>query len=143
MLYEEKRFSKFMLLLTLPGFIGLSAGLWATYVEGERFEIMLVVFVPLILILLDLITFRIEIDENEIRLRGTVGFIVRKTIKIDEIISFEVKMGWASCWAPIRFNFPAEGCIVIHKRGWDVAFTTNNPDEIVMILTTLGVPREA
>jgi len=143
MLYEEKRVSKFMLLLALPGFIGLSAGLWATYVEGEGFEIMLAIFVLLILILIDVMTFKIEINENEIRLRGTIGLFVRKTIKIDEIISFDAKTGWVGCWAPVRFNFPAKGCIVIHRKGWDVAFTTDNPEEIALILTTLGVSRAA
>lgn len=143
MLYEEKRFSRFVFFLTLPAYVGLSAGLWATYHEGEGFEVMVIIFAAMVLILSDLLTFRIEIDEREIRLRGTFGIILRKTIKIEEIESFEVKEGWISCWAPIRFNFPAKGCIVVHKRGLDVAFTTNNPEEIAMILVTLGIPRGA
>ncbi|KPU62822.1 membrane protein [Thermococcus sp. EP1] len=143
MLYEERRFSKLMLFLAVPGFVGLFGGLWGTYTAGEGFEIMVVISTIVILILIDLLMFKIEIDEREIRLRGTLGIIIRKTIKIEDIESFEVKEGWIGCWAPIRFNFPAEGCITIHKRGLDVAFTTRNPEEIAMILTTLGVPREA
>jgi len=141
MLYEERRFSRFVLFITLPAYIGLLAGLWATYHEGEGFEFMAVVFIAVVMILIDVLSFKIEIDEREIRLRGTLGLIIRKTIKIDEIESFEVKLGWISCWAPIRFNFPAKGCITIHKRGIDVAFTTDNPEEIAMVLSTLGVPR--
>jgi len=143
MLYEERRFSNLMLFLVVPGFVGLFGGLWGTYTGGEGFEIMVVISTIVILILIDLLMFKIEIDEREIRLRGTLGIIIRKTIKIEDIKSFEVKIGWVGCWAPIRFNFPAKGCIIIHKRGVDVAFTTNNPEEIAMVLTTLGVPREA
>lgn len=143
MLYEERRSSRLMFLITLPAYIGLLAGLWGTYHAGEGFELMVVVFIAIAMILIDVLSFKIEIDDREIRLRGTIGFIIRKTIKIDEIESFEVKLGWLGCWAPIRFNFPAKGCITIHKRGVDVAFTTNNPEEIAMILTTLGVPRAA
>lgn len=143
MLYEEKRFSRFVFFLTLPAYIGLLAGLWASYYEGEGFEIMMIVFVAVVLVLVDVLTFRIEIDEREIRLRGTFGVILRKTINIEDIESFEVKEGWINCWAPIRFNFPAKGCVIIHKKGLDVAFTTDNPEEIAMVLATLGVPRAA
>ena len=142
MLYEERRFSRFTFLITLPAYIGLLAGLWGTYHAGEGFEVMVAVFIVIVMILIDLLSFKIEIDDREIRLRGTLGIIIRKTIKIEDIESFEVKIGWVGCWAPIRFNFPAKGCIIIHKRGVDVAFTTNNPEEIVMVLTTLGVSRE-
>ncbi|AEH24341.1 hypothetical protein PYCH_06530 [Pyrococcus yayanosii CH1] len=92
-------------------------------------------------LLIDASALRIEIDERELRLRGLLG-IFRKTIPIDEIESFLVSDSWSACHGMIHFTIPAKGCIQINRRkGWSISFSTNQPEEIAMVLATLGVPR--
>ena len=143
MLYEERvssrGFAVLMALIALP----MLWGLYATYQAGEGFEIMLASTVVLLLVLLDASVMRIEIDEREIRIRGLIGLLVRKTVKIENIESFSVAGGWIGCSGVIHFNLPAKGCILVRQRkGWTVSFTTNNPDEIARVLAMLGVPLE-
>lgn len=142
-LYEERVSSRgfriFLLLMMLP----MLPGLYATYTAGEGFEFMLLTAFFVVITLSDGIEMRIEIDEREVRIRGLLGLVVRKTVKIENIASFSVSKGWMGCSGTIHFNLPAKGCIMLRqKKGWTVSFTTNNPDEVARVLAMLGVPRE-
>ncbi len=141
-LYEERIFSRGFALLMLVAMVLLAWSTAATY-YSEGFWIMLAASSILILVFLDVIAIRTEIDEREVRIRGLLGLMVRKTVKIDNIASFSVSEGWMSCSGSIHFTLPARGCIMLRqKKGWTVSFTTNNPDEVARVLTMLGVPRE-
>lgn len=142
-LYEEKISSRgfriFLLLAALP----MLFGLYATYMAGEGFEFMLLTAFFVVITLADGIEMRIEIDERELRIRGLIGILIRKTVRIENIASFSVEEGWMSCSGTIHFNLPAKGCIMLRQRkGWTVSFTTNNPDGVARVLAMLGVPRE-
>ena len=142
-LYEEKISSRgfriFLLLAALP----MLFGLYATYMAGEGFEFMLLTAFFVVITLADGIEMRIEIDERELRIRGLIGILIRKTVRIENIASFSVEEGGMSCSGTIHFNLPAKGCIMLRQRkGWTVSFTTNNPDEVARVLAMLGVPRE-
>ncbi|KUH33500.1 hypothetical protein APY94_05935 [Thermococcus celericrescens] len=142
-LYEETLTSRILQVVLLVPIISMLAGLYATYQAGEGFEIMLATTVGVAILLLDVMAIRIEIDERELRIRGILGLIVRKTVPIENMASFRVGEGWTSCYGTIHFNLPAKGCVTIHQRkGWTVSFTTNNPEEVARVLATLGVPRE-
>ncbi|ASA77982.1 hypothetical protein [Thermococcus sp. 5-4] len=141
-LYEETLTSRAFQIIMLVPILAMFAGLYATYQAGEGAEIMLAATVGVAVLLLDVMAIKIEIDERELRIRGIIGLIVRKTVPIENIASFRVGEGWTSCYGTIHFNLPARGCVTIHqKSGWTVSFTTNNPEEVARVLATLGVPR--
>ncbi|WP_457751381.1 hypothetical protein [Thermococcus sp.] len=143
-LYEERLTNRASQIIMLVPIIAMFAGLYATYQAGEGVEIMLVSTLGVTVLLLDVMAIKIEIDERELRIRGVIGLVVRKTVPIENIASFRVGEGWTSCYGTIHFNLPAKGCITIHQRkGWTVSFTTNNPEEVARVLATLGVPRGA
>ncbi|WP_456394921.1 hypothetical protein [Thermococcus sp.] len=143
-LYEERIVSKLFLLIILTPIAVMGWGTWRTYLAGEGFEIMLASWIFLTFILLDIMAIRIEIDEEELRIRGLIGLIIRKTIRIDDIRSFKVSDHWMKCYGTMHFTFPAKGCVLINRRsGWSVSLSTNNPEELARVLSTLGVPREA
>ncbi|NJE62455.1 hypothetical protein [Thermococcus sp. 21S7] len=142
-LYEERLTSRVLQVVLIVPIISMLAGLYATYRVGEGVEIMLAATVGVAVLLLDVMAIRIEIDERELRIRGILGLIVRKTVPIENMASFRVGEGWTSCYGTVHFNLPAKGCVTIHqKKGWTVSFTTNNPEEVARVLATLGVPRE-
>ncbi|NJE85031.1 hypothetical protein E3E23_04200 [Thermococcus sp. CX2] len=143
MLYEETVTSRvFQLLMTIP----LAAMLWGTYQTyrtGEGLEVMLPATAVVLVLLLDIMAMRIEIDDREIRIRGTLGLIMRKTIPLENIASFKVGDSWMKCYGMVHFTLPARGCVVIiPRKGWSVSFSTNRPEEIAKILSMLGIPRE-
>ncbi len=141
-LYEERIFSRGFALLMLVAMVLLAWSTAATY-YSEGFWVMLAASSILIFVFLDVIAIRTEIDEREIRIRGLLGLVVRKTVKIENIASFSVSERWMSCSGAIHFTLPAKGCIMLRqKKGWTVSFTTNHPEEIARILAMLGVPRE-
>ena len=142
-LYEETLTSRVFQIIMLAPILAMFAGLYATYRANEGVEIMLATTVGVVILLIDVMAIKIEIDERELRIRGILGLLVRKTVPIENIASFRVGEGWSSCYGTIHFNLPARGCITIHqKKGWTVSFTTNNPEEVARVLATLGVPRE-
>ena len=142
-LYEEGLASRTFQIIMLVPIIAMFSGLYATYQAGEGVGIMLTATIGVAVLLLDVMAVKIEIDEREVRIRGLLGLVVRKTVKIENIASFFVSEGWMSCSGAIHFTLPAKGCVVLkQKRGWTVSFTTNHPEEIARILAMLGVPRE-
>ncbi len=143
-LYEERIVSKLFLPIILLPIAAMAWGTWETYKAGEGFEIMAASLLLLAFLLLDLIAVRIEIDEREVRIRGVVGLVVRKTIRIEDIKSFRVSDHWMKCYGTIHFTLPAKGCVLIKRHnGWSVSFPTNSPEEVARALSILGVPREA
>ncbi|NJE29673.1 hypothetical protein E3E38_01205 [Thermococcus sp. 18S1] len=142
-LYEETLTSRVFQIIMLVPILAMFAGLYATYQAGEGVEIMLATTAGVTVLLLDVMAIKIEIDERELRIRGIIGLIVRKTVPLENIASFRVGEGWTSCYGTVHFNLPAKGCLTIHqKKGWTLSFTTNNPEEVARVLATLGVPRE-
>ncbi|WP_010478088.1 hypothetical protein [Thermococcus zilligii] len=143
-LYEEKVSSRgfriFLLILALPVLFGL----YAAYMAGEGFGFMLITALLVVLVLVDAMEIRIEIDERRVSIRGLLGLpLTRKTVEIGNIASFSVTEGWMSCSGAIHFNLPAKGCVMLRqKKGWTVSFTTNHPEEVARVLAMLGVPRE-
>ncbi|MCD6372950.1 MAG: hypothetical protein J7L37_05330 [Thermococcus sp.] len=142
-LYEETLTNRTLQIILVVPLLSLLAGLYATYWAGEGFEIMLATTVGVALLILDVMKIKIEIDERELRIRGVLGLILRKTVPIENIAGFRIGEGWVSCYGTVRFNLPAKGCVIIHqKKGGSVSFTTNNPEEVARVLAILGVPRE-
>ena len=143
-LYEERLTSRAFQIIMLVPIGALFAGLYATYQAGEGLEIMLATTLAVSILLLDLMVIKIEIDERELRIRGLFGLIIRKTVSIENIASFEVREGWTSCYGTVHFTLPGRACVTIRqKKGWTVSFTTNKPEELAAVLATLGVPRGA
>ncbi|WP_234394429.1 hypothetical protein [Thermococcus piezophilus] len=104
---------------------------------------MLPATVVVLVLLLDIIAMRIEIDDRKIRIRGTLGLIMRKTIPLENIASFKVGDSWMKCYGRVHFALPARCYVVIiPRKGWSVSFSTNRPEEIAKILSILGIPRE-
>ncbi len=142
-LYEERLTSRTFQILMLVPIISMFSGLYATYKAGEGVEIMLAATLGVAVLLLDAMAVKIEIDEREVRVRGLIGLLIRKTVRIENIASFSVSEGWMGCSGAFHFNLPARGCVVLRrKKGWTVSFTTNHPEEIARVLAMLGVPRE-
>ena len=142
-LYEEKVLSRGFALLMLSA-AALMAWSTAAAYYSEGFWIMLTASTLLVLVFIDVIAIRIEIDEREVRMRGLLGLLIRKTVPIENIASFSVSEGWMRCYGTIHFTLPARGCVVLRqKKGRTVSFTTNNPDEVARVLVSLGVPRGA
>jgi len=142
MLYEERIFSRGFALLMLTAVALMAWSTTASY-YSEGFWVMFTVSSVLILIFADVLALRVEIDEREVRIRGLLGLLVRKTVRIENIASFSVSEGWMGCSGAIHFNLPAKGCVMLRqKKGWTVSFTTNNPEEVARVLAMLGVPRE-
>ncbi|MDV3104482.1 hypothetical protein [Thermococcus waiotapuensis] len=142
-LYEEKVSSRgfriFLILAALP----MLFGLYATYMAGEGFGFMLITALLVVLVLVDAMEIRIEIDERRVSIRGLLGLLTRKTVEIENLASFSVTEGWMSCSGAIHFNLPAKGCVILRqKKGWTVSFTTNHPEEVARVLAMLGIPRE-
>lgn len=142
MLYEERIFSRGFALLMLTAAALMAWSTAASY-YSEGFWVMLTASALLIIVFVDVIAIRVEIDEREVRIRGLLGLLVRKTVRIENIASFSVSEGWMGCSGAIHFNLPAKGCVMLRqKKGWTVSFTTNNPEEVARVLAMLGVPRE-
>ena len=143
MLYEEVIYSKWLIALTLVPLISMFIGLYESLATGEGVTIMLVATALTFAVILEAMAFRVRIYEEGIVLSGFLGIFIRKTVRIDEIEWFAVREGWVSCNAPLHFTFPGKACVYLKRRkGWDVSFSTNRPDEVKKVLISLGIPRE-
>ncbi|WP_048151333.1 hypothetical protein [Palaeococcus ferrophilus] len=141
-LYEERLSNRLFAAFALPGIISMLFGLAIAYGAGEGVEAMIISLTVLTLILLDVSTIKIQIDEREVRIRGLLGIILRKTVPLEEIEGFSLGRSWTECRGGWHFTLPAEGCVLlVRKRGWSVSFSTNRPHEVSRILETLGVSR--
>ncbi|WP_099212201.1 hypothetical protein [Thermococcus henrietii] len=144
MLYEETLYSRWITILLLPPIIGMSIGLYESFATGQGVLIMTVATALTIAVILEAMAFRVRVYEEGIFLSGFLGFFIRKTIRIDEIEWFAVREGWTSCPAKIHFTLPARACVYLKRRkGWDVSFSTNHPEELTEVLRSLGVQRGA
>ena len=144
MLYEETLYSKWIIALLVPPIIGMSIGLYASFATGQGVLIMTVATALTIAVILEAMAFRVRVYEDRIFLSGFIGLFLRKTVRVDEIEWFAVREGWMSCPAKIHFTLPAKACVYIkRKKGWDVSFSTNRPEEITEVLRSLGVQRGA
>ncbi|WP_238516248.1 hypothetical protein [Thermococcus gammatolerans] len=144
MLYEETLYSKWITLLLLPPLVLMPIGLYESLKTGEAVPIMAVSTVLTVTILIEVMAFRVRVYEDRIFLSGFLGLFLRKTVRVDEIEWFAVREGWMSCPAKIHFTLPAKACVYIkRKKGWDVSFSTNRPEEIIEVLRSLGVQRGA
>ena len=142
-LYEENLTNRVFQIIMLVPILAMFAGLYTTYQADEGVEIMLATTVGVAVLLIDVMAIKIEIDESELKIRGLLGLVVRKTVPIENIAAFEVRKGWMSCYGTIHFTLPGKACVMIHqKKGWRVSFTTNNLEEVARVLAMLGVPRE-
>ncbi|MDI3474335.1 MAG: hypothetical protein PWQ95_63 [Thermococcaceae archaeon] len=140
-IYSETVRSWKMFLIMLPAFIGMAVGIGASYMEGENLTPLLVIFLPVMVIVLDLMQLRIEVDEERLKIRSALGLLARKTIRLDEIKLVRISEGWMSCSGMIHYTYPGKACVLVERiKGWSVSFTTNQPEELAEILRTLGVP---
>ncbi|NJE49937.1 hypothetical protein [Thermococcus sp. 9N3] len=144
MLYEETLYSKWIIALLVPPIIGMSIGLYESFATGQGVLIMTVATALTIAVILEAMAFRVRVYEDRIFLSGFLGLFIRKTIRIDEIEWFAVREGWTGCPAKMHFTLPARACVYLKRRkGWDVSFSTNRPEEITEVLRSLGVQRGA
>ncbi|AHL23262.1 hypothetical protein [Thermococcus nautili] len=144
MLYEETLYSKWIIALLVPPIIGMSIGLYESFATGQGVLIMTVATALTIAVILEAMAFRVRVYEDRIFLSGFLGLFIRKTIRIDEIEWFAVRNSWVSCNAPLHFTLPGKACVYLKRRkGWDVSFSTNRPEEITEVLRSLGVQRGA
>ncbi|WP_232473516.1 hypothetical protein [Thermococcus profundus] len=140
-IYSETVMSWKMLLIMLPAFISMALGIGASYLTGEDVTPLLVIFLPVMVIVLDMMQLRIEIDEEKLKIRSALGLLGRKTIRLDEIKLVRISKGWMSCSGMIHYTYPGKACVLVERtRGWSVSFTTNRPGELAKTLRTLGVP---
>ncbi|WP_297464582.1 hypothetical protein [Thermococcus sp.] len=102
-LYEERIFSRGFALLMLLAVVLLAWSTAAAY-YSKAFWMMFAASLLLLAVLVDIVAIRIEIDEREVRIRGLLGLVVRKTVKIENIASFSVSEGWMGCSG--RFTSP-------------------------------------
>ncbi|QDA32514.1 hypothetical protein FH039_10240 [Thermococcus indicus] len=143
MLYEERFSARWVFLLLLPALIALGIGLYMTYKTEEGIWGIAVAWIITLLITVEVSSFKLQIDENSVRIRGGLGLFVRITVRIEDIEGFIVKHDWKACGGRVHFSLPARGCVLLRKRnGGTVSFSTNNPEEVARVLATLGVPRE-
>jgi len=142
MLYEERLYSKWIILLLLPPLVIMPIGLYESLVAGQGVAVMAVATVLTIVIVLDLMAIRVRVYEDRIFITGFLGLFVRKTVRLEEIEWFAVREGWTGCPAKMHFTLPARACVYLKRRkGWDVSFSTNRPEELTEVLRSLGVPR--
>ncbi|WP_367883302.1 hypothetical protein [Thermococcus peptonophilus] len=94
------------------------------------------------MIVLDLMQLSIEVDEETLKIRSTLGLLARKTIRLNEIKLVKISKGWMSCSGMIHYTYPpGKACVLIERtKGWSISFTTNRPEELAEALRTLGVP---
>ncbi|CAB49704.1 hypothetical protein [Pyrococcus abyssi] len=145
MLYEESVSSKLLnlvLLVTLLPIIIL-----AVYLRNQPYALKILAIEGIIvsIIVLEASAIRILIDDDGIRIRGRLGLFLRKTIRLEEIEWYSVSHGWMSCQYRsliLHFSIPAKGCVLIkRKKGMNVSFSTNNPEEVSKVLSMLGIPK--
>lgn len=96
-LHEERLSNRMFAAFALPGIVSTLFGLAMAYGTGVGVEAMLASLTVLTLILLDVSTIRIQIDEREVRVRGLLGIVIRKTVPIEEIEGFSVGRSWTDC----------------------------------------------
>jgi hypothetical protein len=144
MLYEERLYSKWIILLLLPPLVIMPLGLYESIVTGQGVLIMATVTALTLAVVLEVMVIRVRVYEDRIFLSGFLGVFIRKTVKLDEIEWFAVREGWTSCPAKMHFTLPAKACVYLKRRkGWDVSFSTNRPEELTEVLRSLGVQRGA
>nr|WP_245250386.1 EbsA family protein [Thermococcus stetteri] len=125
----------------LPAFISVAIGIVASYLAGEDTTPLLIVLLLFMAIVLDLMQLKIEVDEEKLKIRSALGFLARKTIRLDEIKLVRISEGWMSCTGMIHYTYPGKACVLVERlKGWSVSFTTNKPEELAEVLRTLGVP---
>ncbi|MFA4639840.1 hypothetical protein QDY65_00390 [Pyrococcus kukulkanii] len=142
MLYEEtvqsRGYNLFLAILFAPILIVL----FAVRNNPPAVGIVGIEAIIVFAIIWDISALNIRITQEEIRIRGRLGLLVRKTIKIEDIESYSVKEGWMSCSGLLHFMLPAKACVLItRKRGISVSFSTNRPEEIAYVFSTLNIPR--
>ncbi|NJE54004.1 hypothetical protein E3E28_02080 [Thermococcus sp. 21S9] len=144
MLYEETLYSKWIIALLVPPLVAMSIGLYMSLSTGQAVTVMVVAMGVTVAVVLESMAIRIRVYEDRILITGYMGFMIRKGVKLDEIEWFAVREGWTSCPAKIHFTLPARACVYLKRRkGWDVSFSTNRPEEITEVLRSLGVQRGA
>ena len=144
MLYEETLYSRWIIVLLVPPLVAMATGLYLSVSHGEGVEIMAIAMGLTVAVVLEVMAIRIRIYEDRILITGYLGFMIRKTVRLGEIEWFAVREGWTSCPAKIHFTLPGKACVYLKRRkGRDVSFSTNRPEEIKEVLTSLGVPRGA
>ena len=141
-LYEETLYSKWIALFLVPPLVAMAAGLYIAISTGRGVGIMAIAMGLTVAIVLEVTAIRVRVYGDRISITGYLGFMIRKTVKLDEIEWFAVRDGWMSCSAKIHFTLPAKACVYLKRqKGWDVSFSTNRPEEVKEVLTSLGVPR--
>lgn len=140
-IYSETVRSLKMLLIMLPAFISMAIGIGASYMAGENLTPLLAIFLPVMVIVLDLMQLKIEVDEEKLKIKSALGLLGRKTIRLDEIKLVRISKGWMSCSGMIHYTYPGKACVLIERtKGWSVSFTTNRPEKLAEVLRTPGVP---
>ena len=120
----------------------MAAGLYIAIPTGRGAGIMAIAMGLTVAIVLEVTAIRVRVYGDGISITGYLGFMIRKTVKLDEIEWFAVRDGWMSCPARMHFTLPAKACVYLkRKKGRDVSFSTNRPEEVGEVLTSLGVPR--
>ncbi|AEC52856.1 hypothetical protein PNA2_1942 [Pyrococcus sp. NA2] len=145
MLYEETVTSKLM--NAILAIVILPILILMVYLRNQpsALKILTVEGIVVLTIVLDASAIRILIDNESIKIRGRLGLLIRKTIRLEEIEWYSVSEGWMSCQYKsmiMHFSVPAKGCVLIKRRsGMNVSFSTNKPEEISSVLSMLGIPR--
>ncbi|WP_456423585.1 hypothetical protein [Thermococcus sp.] len=128
----------------IPPLVSMTVGLYMALSIGQGVEIVAIAMGLTVAIILDVMAIGMRIYEEGISIIGYLSFMVRKTVKLDEIEWFAVRDGWLSCNAKLHFTLPAKACVYLKRRkGLDVSFSTTKPEEVKEVLTSLGVPRGA
>ncbi|WP_457742826.1 hypothetical protein [Thermococcus sp.] len=144
MLYEETLRSKWIIALLVPPVVAMAIGLYVSLSRDQAVTVVPVAMGITVAVVLEVMAIRIQIYEDRILITGYLGFMIRKMVKLNEIEWFAVKEGWTSCNAPLHFTVPAKACVYLkRRRGWDISFSTSRPEELMGVLTSLGVPRGA
>lgn len=143
-LYEEVIYAKRVVAVMLVPLVSMLVGLYESYVTGEGPTFMLITTTFVFAVIFESMAFRVRIYEDRIVLSGFLDLFIRKTVKIDEIEWFAVGDNWVSCNTPLHFTLPGKACVYLKKaKGWDISFSTNRPEEVKKVLTSLSVLREA
>ncbi|AFK22804.1 hypothetical protein [Pyrococcus sp. ST04] len=145
MLYEEEIKSKALTAVLALSILPMIIAIYATRNIPQASISLSIGLIVLLGLTWDLTGIRIVITDREVKIRGRLGLIIRKTVRLDEVEGYMVGHHWMACQLKakvLHFTLPAKGCIVLFRRkGLAVSFSTNNPDEISAILSTLGIPR--
>ncbi|BAA30464.1 hypothetical protein [Pyrococcus horikoshii] len=145
MLYEEVVSSRLLNLILGIVLLPILVLMIALRNQPEALKILGIEALVVSIILMDASAIKITIDEESIRIRGRLGILLRKTVRIEEIEGYSIGKHWMSCQsrgAILHFTVPAKGCILLKRRkGITVSFSTNNPEEVGNILSMLGVPK--